>query len=130
MKKIVIVIAIFLWMASTANADTYMWTDDKGVVSFTDDISLVPLKYRAHARKRADITIHNPLVQQELKEQEKKAMDELNRPRITSTPDSLPSPQQAPAVETTKPVADELPPGRTKSQRILDNIKNRETGDK
>lgn len=130
MKSIVIVLALLLYMAPSAQAETYTWTDDRGVISFTDDPNMIPPKYRVKAKQREDITIRNPVVQKELTEQENKAIqEERNRPRIIPTPDSLPPPQQIPVAEPTKPASDELPPGRTKSQRIRDNIERRETGD-
>lgn len=109
-----------------AAAETYQWTDGKGVVNFTDDPSRIPPRYRNKARVGEDITIRNPNVQKELKEQEEKArQEEQARPRIVPTPDYLPP--QAPPLQLTKPPSapDELPPGRTKSQRIRDNIERR-----
>lgn len=38
-------------------AETYEWTDNKGVVNFTDDLDKVPAKYRNKARERESIKI-------------------------------------------------------------------------
>jgi len=96
------------------------------VVNFTDDPTLIPPKYRGKVKKGEDITISNPKVQQELKEQEERArQEELNRPRFVPTPDTMPLSKQPPVVEPPKPATDELPPGRPKSQRIQENIQRR-----
>ena len=123
---IVMVMVIFLCSEMYAKADTYTWTDEKGVISFTDDPALIPSKYRVKAKKGEDITIRNPKVQQELKEQEERAsQEEINRSRVYPTPDYVPSPQQPPVAESFSPASNELPPGRPKSQRIRENIERR-----
>ncbi len=130
MIRIAIVMMI-LGSVMYASADTYTWTDDKGVISFTDDPGLIPPRYREKAKKGEDITTRSPKVQQEIKEQEERArQEEINRPRIILTPDYVPTPYTPPVVESPKPAADELPPGRTKSQRIQDNIQRREEEEK
>src|SRR5512133_1593797 len=126
MNIIALVLALILCGSLTANAETYSWTDEKGVVSFTDDPTLIPLKYRAKAKKGEDITIQNPKVQQELKEQEEKARGEVNRPPVVVTPDYVPPPVPPPVAEPSTSASDELPPGRPKSQRIRENIQRRE----
>ncbi|MBC7961364.1 MAG: hypothetical protein H7Y05_00290 [Steroidobacteraceae bacterium] len=131
MNRIAFVPVIILCNVMYANAETFTWTDDAGVVSFTDDSTRIPPKYRSKATKGEDITIRNPKVQQELKEQEDRArQDEINRPRIVPTPDYVPPPMQLPAVEPAKPASDELSPGRPKSQRIRENIERRDAEEK
>lgn len=131
MNRIAIVMLLILCSVMYANADTYTWTDDRGVVNFTDDPGLIPAKYRGKSKKGEDITIRNPKVQHELKEQQERARQgEINRPRIVLTPDYVPQPQQPPVVEAPKPATDELPPGRPKSQRIRENIERREAEEK
>jgi len=131
MTRITAVLVLTLFTALSVNAETYTWTDNKGVVSFTDDPTLIPPKYRAKAKKGDDITIRNPKVQQELKDQEERALqEEQNRPRIIPTPDYVPQPIESSVAEPRKPATDELPPGRTKSQRIRDNIERRESEEK
>lgn len=131
MNRIAIVLVMILCSVLSANADTYRWTDDKGVVNFTDDPGLIPAKYRGKLKKGEDITIRNPKVQQELKEQEERArQEEINQPRIVPTPDNATPPQQPPVAEPPKPASDELPPGRPKSQRIRENIERREAEEK
>jgi hypothetical protein len=128
MIRIAIAITV-LCSVMSANADTYKWTDDKGVVNFADDPGLIPPKYRAKAKKGEDITISSPKVQQELKEQEDRArIEESNRPRIIPTPDYVPPPP--PVAESPGPATDELPPGRPKSQRIKENIERRQAEEK
>jgi len=129
MFRIAIILTVVLCSVPSVTADTYRWTDDKGVVNFTDDPGVIPDRYRIKAQKGEDITILNPKVQQELKAQEEKArQEENNRPRIVPTPDYVPPP--LPVVVAPKSNSDELPPGRTKSQRIRDNIERREAEEK
>jgi hypothetical protein len=129
MFRIVIVLVMFLCSVPSVNAETYRWTDDKGVVSFTDDPGMVPAKYRLKAQKGEDITIRNPKVQQELKVQEERArQQESSRARIAPPPDYVPPP--LPAVVVPKSNSEELPPGRPKSQRIRENIERREAEEK
>lgn len=131
MYRIAIALAMVLCSVLYASADTYTWTDDKGVVNFTDDPSMIPRKYKGKLKKGEDITIRNPKVQQELKEQEERArQEELNRPRFVPMPDAPQSPKPPPMAEPPKPAADELPPGRPKSQRIRENIERREAEEK
>lgn len=40
--------------ASTAIAETYTWTDDRGTVNFTEDYGKIPKKYRKKVRKLGD----------------------------------------------------------------------------
>ena len=39
-------------LADTVNATVYEWTDEQGVVSFTDDPDKIPLRYRTKAKKQ------------------------------------------------------------------------------
>jgi hypothetical protein len=129
MFRIAIILALVLCSVPSVNADTYRWTDDKGAVNFTDDPGKIPDRYRMKAQKGEDITIRNPKVQQELKAQEEKArQEENNRPRIAPTTDYVPPP--LPAVSSSRPNSDELPPGRPKSQRIRENVERREAEEK
>ena len=131
MKFSMLFFLLALLSALPAAAETYKWTDSKGVVNFTDNPAAIPPKYRGKAKAREDITIRNPKVQKELKEQEERArQNELATPRIVPTPDNAPPP--TPPLQATKPptASDELPPGRTKSQRIRDNIERREQEEK
>jgi len=125
------VVMIVLGSVVYADAETYRWTDDRGVVSFTDDPGSIPRRYREKAQRSEDITTRNPKVQEELLIQKNRAIqEEANRPRIAPTPDYVPPPAAPPVVAAPTPAADELPPGRTKSQRIKDNIQRREAEEK
>ena len=128
MDKIAVIVLIILSSALFAIADTYTWTDNKGVVNFTDDPAQIPTKYRKKVKTREDITTRNPKVRQELKEQEEKARREENHVPRVAAPDHVPSPP-APVV-TPEAASDELPPGRPKSQRIRENIERREAEEK
>jgi hypothetical protein len=46
MKKFLFVLFMLIF-ASSASASVYKWVDDRGVVSFADDYSKVPLEYRS-----------------------------------------------------------------------------------
>ena len=50
MKRILIIILV-LFFSDFSSAEVYKWVDDKGVVFFTDDITLVPEKYRPKTEK-------------------------------------------------------------------------------
>jgi hypothetical protein len=128
MSRIAIVLVLVLCSVPSVNAETYRWTDDKGVANFSDDPGMIPAKYRLKAQKGEDITIRSPKVQQELKEQEERArQQESSRARIAPTPNYVPP---LPAVVAPKSNSDELPPGRPKSQRIRENIERREAEEK
>jgi len=122
--KIVLMAAIALCCTAVGgNAETYRWTDDQGVVNFTDSLEAVPTKYRHKVLKGPDITTRDPRINEEVKQQEERARkEEASRPPVAVTPDYVPAP---PTVAPTKTESDELPPGRTRSQKIRDNIERR-----
>lgn len=126
MKLLLIMAFLLLGGSGYARAETFNWTDEHGVIHFTDSPESIPAKFRNKVKTREDITTRNPKVQEELKEQEQRAREDAARPRIMPTPDSVPVQQTIPQVAPPPAVSDELPPGRTKSQRIQDNIKRRE----
>jgi hypothetical protein len=116
-------------LVAVANSQTYRWTDDRGVVSFSDDLNDVPAKYRQKVIKQEDITIRNPQVREELKQQEERArQEEASHPPVAITPEYVPPPLPPPQITPARPESDELPPGRTKSQKIRDNIERRNGG--
>jgi hypothetical protein len=51
MKRILIALAFILLFSEISFGQVYKWVDEKGVVYFTDDINLVPEKYRSGAKK-------------------------------------------------------------------------------
>lgn len=116
--------AVTLFCAATgANALTYRWTDDQGVVNFTDSLEAVPAKYRHKVVKESDITTSDPRIREEVRQEEERArQEEKTRPPVVTTPDYVPPP---PEVAPPKVESDELPPGRTRSQKIRDNIERR-----
>jgi len=124
MNRSAIVLAMILCSVVFVSAETYTWTDDRGVVNFSDDPGRIPPRYRVKAQKGDDITIRNPKVQQRLKEQDERArQEEIDRPRFVAPPEEESPPQQpVVVVEEPRPVTE----GRTKSQRIQDNIERRE----
>jgi hypothetical protein len=123
MNRTAIVMAMVLCSVVLVNAETYTWTDDRGVVNFSDDPGRIPPRYREKAHKGDDITTRNPKVQQRLKEQDERArQEEIDRPRFVAPPEEEPPLPQPVVVEEPRPVTE----GRTKSQRIQDNIERRE----
>ncbi|GFE58705.1 DUF4124 domain-containing protein [Geobacter sp. AOG1] len=54
-RFMLVVIMIFTVVAGPSWADTYEWTDSKGVVNFTDDLDKVPAKYRTKVKERESI---------------------------------------------------------------------------
>ena len=125
MKILIMTACVILSTALTAPAQTYRWTDGQGVLHFTDSLESVPAKYRQKVVTEADITIRDPKIREEVRQQEERARrEEESRPRITTTPDYVPVPPPV-VVKPATPASDELPPGRTKSQRIRDNIERR-----
>lgn len=133
MGQAVMISFLVICCASTADAMTYQWIDDQGVIGFTDDRGNIPAKYRNRTRTREDITIRNPRIQQELRERERRLRREeqmapggpiLPEERF---PSAVPGPAPVPGVNSgRRPAADSLPPGRTKSQRVRDNIEWRQ----
>jgi hypothetical protein len=123
--KLLFVSAVMILASSLiCNAQTYRWTDGAGVIHFSDTLESVPPKYRKKMITKPDITIRDPKIMEEMKQQEQRALqEEAARPRIEPTPLT---PPPAPAAST--PPADsksEEPPPRTKSQKIRDNIERR-----
>ena len=56
MRKIAFIIfALWVWssLMLTFGQEVYRWVDEKGVVHFTDDLTLVPEKYRGQVQQQA-----------------------------------------------------------------------------
>jgi len=51
MKRILVIILFIFFISDISFAEVYKWVDEKGVVSFTDDIMQVPERYRLKAEK-------------------------------------------------------------------------------
>jgi hypothetical protein len=89
MKRAMILPLLILCSAAAADGGTYKWTDDRGVVSFTDNPALIPSRYRGKAVKAEDDSSRDPRVLQELREEvEKPNQDESAMPRAVTTADS------------------------------------------
>ena len=89
MKRFMILPLLILCSAAAADGGTYKWTDDQGVVSFTDDPALIPSRYRSKAVKAKDVTSRDPEVLQELMEEvEMPRQDKSATPRAVTTADS------------------------------------------
>jgi len=57
MKRTIILSLLILCSAAVADAETYKWTDDQGVVSSTDDPAQILSRYRSKALKVEDIPL-------------------------------------------------------------------------
>lgn len=86
MKRNMILPLLILCGATVADAETYKWTDDQGVVSFTDDPALIPSRYRSKALKGKDSRAR------EL--EEKRLRDELAIPDRLQSPPARPETHQ------------------------------------
>lgn len=56
MRAVVVFSALVVLNVSPSYGDVYRWTDDKGVVNYTDDADRIPAKYR----KKAQRTVSEP----------------------------------------------------------------------
>jgi hypothetical protein len=123
--KLLFVSAVMILASSLiCDAQTYRWTDGKGVIHFTDTLESVPPKYRKKMITKPDITIRNPKVMEEIKQQEQRALqEEAAKPRIAPAPAVTQPPK--PQASTPADSKNEEPPPRTKSQKIRDNIERR-----
>jgi Domain of unknown function (DUF4124) len=89
MKRAMILPLLIICSAAAANGGTYKWTDDQGVVSFTDDPSLIPSRYHKKAVKVQDVPSRDPKVLQELREEVDKPRQDKSTPsRSVTTADS------------------------------------------
>ncbi len=62
MRQTLVLVLFVLFISGTCLAEVYKWVDEKGAVHFTDDILLVPEKYRPKAE-----TIESPEEREETK---------------------------------------------------------------
>jgi len=124
MKSALIAVIIVLAGTAPVSAQTYHWTDRGGTEHYTDNPESIPANIRGRVVTSGDITTRDPKIQEEVRQQEERARQDAAAQRpVVVTPDYVPTPQ--PVVATPPPPGDELPPGRTKSQRIRDNIERR-----
>ena len=45
------------WLAGSAQAETYRWTDDAGVVHFSDSYDKIPARYQQKATVENDMSL-------------------------------------------------------------------------
>lgn len=102
MKRAMIFPLLLLCGATAVNAETYRWTDAKGVVSFTDNPSLIPSRYRGKAVSTEDITTRNLKNRKKNRDREEKNLqDALTAPIFVTTVESSRS-TPAPAPSATE----------------------------
>jgi len=63
---------LILCCAAVVEAEVYTWTDDQGVVTYTDNPARIPSRYSGQMREGEIITIHRPKAQKEYRHNEKK----------------------------------------------------------
>jgi len=50
---------LFVWLAGSAQAETYRWTDDAGVVHFSDNYDKIPSRFQKRATVESDMSSVN-----------------------------------------------------------------------
>ncbi len=55
-KAVVAAVALLVWFAGDAVAATYRWTDEQGVVHFSDSSDNIPARYRERVRVEDEAT--------------------------------------------------------------------------
>lgn len=89
MKRAMIFPLLILFGTTAVNAETYRWTDAKGVVSFTDNPSLIPSRYRNKAVRSEGITTRDLKDRKKNRAREEKNLqDALTEPMIATTVES------------------------------------------
>lgn len=58
--RLALAVAVVMLAVAPLMAETYSWTDENGTMSFADDLSQVPRKYRKKARKLGDSGDYQP----------------------------------------------------------------------
>jgi hypothetical protein len=51
--SLLIFVGLIFYYASSLGQEVYRWVDEKGVIHFADDLTLVPEKYQGQAQKKA-----------------------------------------------------------------------------
>ena len=85
--RLPVVSAILLCLAASpkADAETFHWVDEKGVMHFTDNLSTIPRGKRAKVQVREDVAISNSSVRGDLnvthRNADEKAREDQERAR-------------------------------------------------
>lgn len=115
MKRMIILTLFILISAAIANAETYTWTDDQGVVTFTDNPTRIPSSYGSRAKTGAEITKRPPSAHNSIRKQGTyKLQAAIPRNRIvarskqTGSSQGLPQPLKG-------QLEDPAPPGKEQS---------------
>jgi hypothetical protein len=58
-RGVLVAVILSVWLAGSAQAETYRWTDDGGVVHFADDSDKIPSRYRQKATIERDMSSVN-----------------------------------------------------------------------
>lgn len=85
MKRIIVFTLVLLCGAAVANTEIYTWTDDQGVVTFTDNPDRLSSRYSSKAQREENVIIRPPTVQKKIRKQgTKKLQATVPRNRIKS----------------------------------------------
>ena len=58
-RGVLVAVILSVWLAGSAQAETYRWTDEGGVVHFADDYDKIPSRYRQKATIERDMSSVN-----------------------------------------------------------------------
>jgi hypothetical protein len=72
MKRLLILTLLLLGSAAVIEAEVYTWTDEQGVVTYTDNPSRIPTRYGGVFKEGDKIIIRSPKVHKEIKKHGKK----------------------------------------------------------
>lgn len=86
MKRFIIFPLLILGTAAVVNAEVYTWTDEQGVVTFTDDPDKIPARISGSQKSGDVVSIQTPKAQQGLRTRGTKLSAAIPRNRIKSTP--------------------------------------------
>ena len=72
MHRMKILFLLVLCNATVVEAEVYTWTDDQGVVTYTDNAARIPFRYTGQQKEGEKIIIHRPKAQKEYRGMGKK----------------------------------------------------------
>jgi len=66
MKRLLVVPLLILCCTAVVEAEVYTWTDDQGVVTYTDNPARIPARFSGRTQAGEKIIIHSPKVRKEI----------------------------------------------------------------
>ena len=104
MKPTMLFLLLILCGATMVNAETYRWTDTRGVISYTDNPALIPARYRSKATstfQKQQRELEEQKLQAELTESQ--AVTTIDQGQSSPAPASMKQPIPAPLGDQPKP---------------------------